>query len=69
MKFPDELLIDNICNILHDLCKKYLKTSIMITGKDTIICRIENCSYSGEVLASFLEDFVITIEKTVLKEI
>lgn len=68
MKFPDNQLIDNLCQILHELCKKYLKTSIMITGKDSIICRIDNCSYSGSALAGFLEDFVRSIEKSVLKE-
>jgi len=69
MKNPDEQLIDNLCNTLHQLCKKYLKTSIMITGRDSIICRIDDCSYSRYILNSFLEDFVIKTEKTILKEI
>lgn len=69
MKFPDEQLIDNLCSILHELCYKHLKTSIMITGKDSIICRIDDCHYSEDVLKNFLEEFVITIEKTILREI
>jgi hypothetical protein len=69
MKNPDEHLNDNLCSILHNLCKKYLKTSIMISGKDTIICRIYDCFYSRFLLKNFIEDFVISTEKTILKEI
>lgn len=69
IKFPDEQLIDNLCCTLHELCKTHLKTSIMITGIDSIICRIDNCHYSENILKKFFEDFVITIEKTILKEI
>lgn len=69
MKNPDEQLNDNICSVLHQLCRKYLKTGIMFTSRDGIICRIDNCSYSENVLKKFLEDFVITTEKTILREI
>lgn len=64
---PDKLLNDNLCNILHQLCKKYLKTGIMFISTEGIICRINDCSYSKNDLKNFLEDFVIATEKTVLK--
>jgi len=69
IKNPDEQLIDNLCNIIHQLCKKYLKTSIIYTVKDGIMCRIDDYSYSENVLKKFLEDFVVITEKTILKEI
>jgi len=69
IKNPDEQLIDNLCNIIHQLCKKYLKTSIIYTVKDGIMCRIDDYSYSENILNKFLEDFVVITEKTILREI
>ena len=65
LKNPDEQLINNLCRILHQLCMKYLKTSIMIIDKDSIICRIDDCSYSMDVLKKFLEELIIITEKTI----
>lgn len=69
LKNPDEELNDNLCSLLHQLCKKYLKLGVMFTSREGIICKIDNCSYSGNLLKKFLEDFVITIERIILKEI
>ena len=62
---PDKQLNDNLCSIIHQLCKKYLKTGVMFTSREGIICRINDCSYSKNDLENFLEDFVITTEKTI----
>jgi len=69
MKNPDEELNDNLCSVLHQLCKKYLKSGVMFISKEGIICKIDDCSYSGNILKKFLEDFVITTESIILKEI
>jgi hypothetical protein len=69
MKNPDEELNDNLCSVLHQLCKMYLKPGVIFTSKEGIICKIDDCSYSGNLLKKFLEDFVITTESIILKEI
>ena len=69
MKKPDEQLNDSLCSIIHQLCKKYLNTSVVVTGKNTIICRIYDCSYSENILKNFIEDFVITTEQDINKSI
>jgi hypothetical protein len=69
MQNPDKQLNDNLCNILHQLCKKYLKTGILFTSSDGIICRINECTYSRNDLENFLEDFVVETEKTILRKI
>lgn len=69
MKNPDEQLNDSLCNTIHQLCKKYLDTSVVITGKDTIICRIYDCSYSENILKKFIEDFIITTEQDINKNL
>src|SRR4030042_1978519 len=45
------------------------KTSIIYTVKDGIMCRIDDYSYSENILNKFLEDFVVITEKTILREI
>jgi hypothetical protein len=65
MKNPDEELNDNLCSVLHQLCKMYLKPGVIFTSKEGIICKIDDCSYSGNLLKKFLEDFVITTESIV----
>jgi len=69
LKNPDDELNDNLCVVLTQLCRKYLKPGIMFISKEGIICKIDNCSYSENILKKFLEDFVKITEKTILKEI
>ena len=69
LKNPDEEFNNNLCSVLQKLCKKYLKPGIMFTSKEGIICKIGNCSYSENTLKKFLEEFVITAESIILKEI
>ena len=68
IKNPDKKLNDKLCIILHQLCKKYLKNGMMFTSKEGIICRIDDCPHSTDDLKRFLQDFVITTEKTILIE-
>jgi hypothetical protein len=68
IKNPDEQLNDNLCIILHQLCKKYFKTGMMFTSQEGIMCRMDDCPHSSDDLKNFLEDFVKTTEKTILKE-
>ena len=69
IKNPDEQLNDSLCEILNNLCKKYLKNSIIFTGKNTIICRVYNCFYSHIILKEFIEDFVLTKEQDINKNL
>lgn len=69
MKNSDERLNDCLCSIIHQLCKKYLNTSVVITGKNTIVCRINDCSYSENILKKFIEDFVIITEQDINKNL
>jgi len=69
MKKPNEQLNDSLCNTIHQLCKKYLNTSVVITGKNTIICRIYDCFCSEDIFKKFIEDFVVITEKDIIKNI
>ncbi len=69
MKNPDEDLNDNLCSVLHQICKKYLKPGVIFSSKEGLIYKIDNCSYSENIMKKFLKDFVITTEKTILKKI
>ena len=69
IKNPDDDLNDNLCDVLKQLCRIYLKPGVLFVGKEGIICKINDCSYSHNVLKKFLLEFVKITEKTILKEI
>jgi len=69
LKNPDEQLNDSLCFILNDLCKKHLKNSVIITNKNTIICRVYDSFYSHIILKEFVEDFVLRLEQDIHKNL
>jgi len=50
MKNPDEKLNNNLCNILNQLCIKYLRPGVMFTSREGIICKIQKCHYTQDIL-------------------
>ena len=62
IKHAEKEIIDYLCSIMRELCKKHLKKAIVFPSMHSVACQIDECKLTHDKVKLFLEDFVMNLE-------